>query len=117
VVTVGVGGVLHQRALDLGVTPIRVEAGSCSIVTTDYTVVLKGATADANFTLPTADVAGRTFRIINLSGHNIILSQNVRTAVDITTNKILSGNAFDGTILGNKMTLQWDGSEWIQVGN
>jgi len=102
---------------DLGVFPFVKTTTNYTIKLTDYTVVLKGASANANFTLPTADVAGRTFRIINLSEYNIILSQTVKTAVDLTTNKILSGNAIDGTTLGNKMTIQWDGDEWIQVGN
>ncbi|MBV5281079.1 MAG: hypothetical protein JZU53_01460, partial [Paludibacter sp.] len=108
----------EPAALDLGVSPLVKKTTDYPITLTDYTVVLgKTATGDVTFTLPTGVVVGRIFRIVNLSNYKITLSVSVRTAVDLTTNVILSGNAIDGTTLGNKMTIQWDGDEWIQVGN
>jgi hypothetical protein len=118
VVTVNASGVLHQRALDLGVTPITKVIGTYAITTADYTVVLKGATSDASFTLPAAPELGRTFRIINLSTYKITLDKPVRTAVDVTLTEVGPGTAsVAGNTMGNKLTIQWDGTEWIQVGN
>jgi len=119
VVTVAADGTLHQRIL--GVTPFIKVTGDYTIKMADNTVVLKGATANVAFTLPaTGDgvVVGTTFRIINLSNYKISLSAAVRTAVDLQSSQILSGSTtVDGTVAGNKMTIMWDGDEWIQAGN
>jgi hypothetical protein len=120
VVTVAADGTLHQRVL--GVTPFIKVTGDYTIKMADNTVVLKGATANVAFTLPTiADgvVVGTTFRIINLSNNfKISLSAAVRTAFDLQISQILSGSTtVDGTVAGNKMTIMWDGDEWIQAGN
>jgi len=121
VVTVAADGVLHQRALDLGVTPIKKVTESYTITTADYTVVLKGSVAaNVNFTLPTLVLAdaGRTFRIINLSAKIITLDKPIQTAVDVTITEVGPGTAsVAGNTMGNKLTIQWDGTEWIQVGN
>jgi len=116
VLSVSATGIVHKRTP--GVSAFKKVSADYVITLADNTIVLaKDATADRNFTLPTADVVGRTFRIVNMSAYKILLTEQVRTAVDITTNQILSGNAIDGTVLGNKMTILWDGDEWIQVGN
>ena len=120
VVTVAADGTLRQRVL--GVTPFKKVTGDYTILMADNTVVLdKHTTGNVTFTLPaTTDgvVVGTTFRIINMSNYKISLSASVRTAVDLQSGQILSGSTtVDGTVSGNKMTIMWDGSEWIQAGN
>jgi hypothetical protein len=104
------------------ITSLAVETGSYALSSNDYTVVLsKNATAAATFTLPSSPTNGLTYRFVNLSSaYYITFSAAIRTANGSTISTLGVGQVnIDGTIGGNKMTIQWDGTdgEWIQVAN
>jgi len=104
------------------IAPIVVETSNYTVALTDYTVVLgSGATGGATFTLPSSPESGRTYRFVNLSSaYYITFSAVIHTSNNTTTTTLGVGTSnLDGTVGGNKITIQWDAtdSEWIQVAN
>lgn len=104
------------------IAPIVVETSNYTVALTDYTVVLgSGATGGATFTLPSSPESGRTYRFVNLSSaYYITFSAVIQTSNNTTTTTLGVGTSnLDGTVGGNKITIQWDAtdSEWIQVAN
>jgi hypothetical protein len=101
-----------------GSNNISIQSGSYTVTLSDYTVVLgESAASDATFTLPGNPTKGQTLRFVNLSPSGNILFSTAITTASGTTISTLGNGIFnmDGHVLGNKMTIQYDGARWIEV--
>ncbi|XZF15187.1 beta strand repeat-containing protein [Chitinophagaceae bacterium MMS25-I14] len=91
---------------------------SYTLLTTDYTIVCRGA-GPITLTLPDpATCKGRIYHLVNNSSADVAMSRSVETAAGENKSTISSGYFSAGYgNSGNKWTIQSDGTTWVALQN